>query len=260
MRCAPDLHRLARRIVAAAALALAASTAPAQDAADGQRAIDQLKQLPVSVQKVREVIQASNFGPFQIGGSCKYNGVWYCLWTNCTTFTWTWPFPQYAWLRDALDQRFRHVQDVSAQFDGRFAPVKSWLLETLPSFDAQFEATSVRLQEIEAALRRPAASPADVERARQEIVQAIETLNASLRQGSDQLRAGLAGLAMFNQQLDAALQSVENERAGMEQMISADERRVPVLMKAKVPVGSIDVALKEYRAGTPLAPLHPGGR
>jgi hypothetical protein len=42
--------------------------------------------------------------------------------------------------------------------------------------------------------------------------------------------------------------------------ISADERRVPVLMKAKVPVGSIDVALKEYRAGTPLAPLHPGGR
>jgi hypothetical protein len=31
-------------------------------------------------------------------------------------------------------------------------------------------------------------------------------------------------------------------------------------MKAKVPVGSIDVALKEYRAGTPLAPLHPGGR
>lgn len=42
--------------------------------------------------------------------------------------------------------------------------------------------------------------------------------------------------------------------------ISADARRVPVLMKAKVPVGSIDVALKEYRAGTPLAPLHPGGR
>ena len=42
--------------------------------------------------------------------------------------------------------------------------------------------------------------------------------------------------------------------------VSADERRVPVLMKAKVPVGSIDVALKEYRAGTPLAPLHVSGR
>jgi hypothetical protein len=34
--------------------------------------------------------------------------------------------------------------------------------------------------------------------------------------------------------------------------ISADARRVPVLMKTKVPVGSIDVALKEYRAGAPL--------
>lgn len=33
--------------------------------------------------------------------------------------------------------------------------------------------------------------------------------------------------------------------------ISVDERRLPVLMKAKVPVGSIDVALKEYRAGGP---------
>ncbi len=42
--------------------------------------------------------------------------------------------------------------------------------------------------------------------------------------------------------------------------LSADERRIPVLMRAKVPVGSIDVALKEYRAGTPLAPLHPVGR
>ncbi|MBK8166033.1 MAG: DUF3108 domain-containing protein [bacterium] len=35
--------------------------------------------------------------------------------------------------------------------------------------------------------------------------------------------------------------------------ISADDRRVPVLMKTKVPVGTIDVALKEYRAGLPPA-------
>jgi len=35
--------------------------------------------------------------------------------------------------------------------------------------------------------------------------------------------------------------------------ISADARRVPVLMKTKVPVGTIDVALKEYRAGQPPA-------
>lgn len=35
--------------------------------------------------------------------------------------------------------------------------------------------------------------------------------------------------------------------------ISADAHRVPVLMKTKVPVGTIDVALKEYRAGRPPA-------
>ncbi len=35
--------------------------------------------------------------------------------------------------------------------------------------------------------------------------------------------------------------------------ISADANRVPVLMKTKVPVGTIDVALKEYRAGRPPA-------
>ena len=34
--------------------------------------------------------------------------------------------------------------------------------------------------------------------------------------------------------------------------ITADENRIPVLVKAKVPVGSIDIELKEYYPGTPL--------
>ena len=42
--------------------------------------------------------------------------------------------------------------------------------------------------------------------------------------------------------------------------ISADDRRLTVLMKTKVPVGSIDVALKEYRVGTPLAQRRPASR
>jgi len=42
--------------------------------------------------------------------------------------------------------------------------------------------------------------------------------------------------------------------------ISADEHRVPVLVKTKVPVGSIDVALREYRAGVPLNPRQHTGR
>lgn len=34
--------------------------------------------------------------------------------------------------------------------------------------------------------------------------------------------------------------------------VTADQHRVPVLIKTKVPVGSIDVELKEYQPGTPL--------
>lgn len=49
-------------------------------------------------------------------------------------------------------------------------------------------------------------------------------------------------------------------QGGITLYLSADEKRVPVLMKAKVPVGSIDVALKEYRAGVPLNPRAVAGR
>ncbi len=37
--------------------------------------------------------------------------------------------------------------------------------------------------------------------------------------------------------------------------ITDDERRIPVLIKTKVPVGSIDVQLTDYRPGKPLVPL-----
>ena len=39
--------------------------------------------------------------------------------------------------------------------------------------------------------------------------------------------------------------------------ITDDERRIPVLIKTKVPVGSIDVQLTDYRPGRPLVPLDP---
>jgi hypothetical protein len=209
-----------------AALTLGPGPTSAQDNADARVAIDRLKQLPGSVQQVREVIKAANFGPFQIGGSCNYNGVWYCLWTNCTTFTWSWNFPNYTWLRSALDQRFQTIQAVSSQFEGRFAPVRAWLLDTLPALGSTLEASTARLEQAEATLRRPDASAAELEAARREIEQTIEATTAALRQGSARLQDGLAGLAAFNEQLKAVLQPLEDERAGMEQMIASDERRL----------------------------------
>lgn len=38
--------------------------------------------------------------------------------------------------------------------------------------------------------------------------------------------------------------------------ISDDKFRIPVMIKTKVPVGSIDVELQEFRPGLPLNPLH----
>jgi hypothetical protein len=38
--------------------------------------------------------------------------------------------------------------------------------------------------------------------------------------------------------------------------ITDDALRIPILIKTKVPVGSIDVELKEYKAGVPLRPLN----
>jgi hypothetical protein len=42
--------------------------------------------------------------------------------------------------------------------------------------------------------------------------------------------------------------------------MTADQYKIPVLMKTKVPVGSIDASLKEYRLGRPLVPPPAGAR
>jgi uncharacterized phage infection (PIP) family protein YhgE len=198
----------------------------AQDLTDGKGAIDRLKQLPGSVQKVREVVQAANFGPFEISGYCEYNWQWYCMFSNCNTWNWSWKFPNYTWLRSSLDQRYQSIQSVSAQFDARFLPVKSWLLNTLPAFSRQVDNISARIQAGDATIRKPGTPPAEVERARQDIIQAIDQLTGSLRQGSEQLSTGVSGLSAFNQQLNGSLQTLESARAGMEQMLSADQNNI----------------------------------
>lgn len=215
--------RLAPR---SAACALLTITLPgmAQDLSDAKGAIDKLKQLPGSVQKVREVVKAANFGPFAISGSCSYNWVWYCFGTNCTTFSWGWKFPNYAWLRGALDQRYQNIQSVSSQFDGRFSPVKSWLLNTLPGFSQQFDTTATRMQAEDATIRKAGATPAEIEKATLNILQALDQTTGSLHQGLDQLKAGTSGLAIFNRQLSGTFQTIESTRAGMEQMIGNDEK------------------------------------
>jgi hypothetical protein len=175
------------------------------------------------VQKVREVVKATNFGPFAISGSCGYNWKVYCF-GNCNNWNWWWKFPNYTWLQTSLDQQYQNIQSVSSQFDGRFSPVKSWLLNTLPGFSQQFDATAARIQADDETIRRPGTPPEEIERAKQDILQALDQMTGSLHQGTDQLRAGTAGLSSFNQQLNGALQTIENTRNGMEGMLSRDEK------------------------------------
>jgi len=42
--------------------------------------------------------------------------------------------------------------------------------------------------------------------------------------------------------------------------VSDDEYRVPVLIKAKAPVGTIEVELQEYQPGVPLRGLKVGNK
>lgn len=219
-------RRASWRLAAAVLLSLACSGARAQQIPDGPAAIDALTRLPASVQKVREVLKAADFGPFALRGSCNYNGVWYCLGTRCTTFSWTWTFPTYTWLRSDLDQRYQQVQQISLQFEDRFAPVRGWMSNTLPAFDQQFDAARLRMQAAEVVLLQPDAPEPEAQAARQAIVQEIAQLGASLQQGVDQLKQGLAGLALFNQQLEASLAMLEPARADMERMIAADESQM----------------------------------
>ncbi len=202
------------------------TTEMAKDIRETKNALDILKQLPVSVQKVQEVVNAAYFGPFLISGSCKYNGVWYCLGTHCTTFYWSWPFPQYTTLKDELNYRFQNIRNAASRFENRFSPLKSWMLTTLPAISRQLDTASARIKTAQATIRNPDILPIEIETAKQEILQEIVQITASLTQGYEQLTAAVSGLSAFNQQLNSSLQTLERVRIDMEQLINADEQRV----------------------------------
>jgi len=144
----------------------------------------------------------------------------------CNTFRWFWKFPGYTWLRDTLDRRYQDIQSVAGQFDGHFAPVKSWLLTTLPNFSAQFDASAERMRNDEAAIGKPGASATEIAAAKKNILDSIDAIAASLREGTAQLDAGTAGLLAFNQQLKRSLETIDGARDGMESMIAADEKKM----------------------------------
>ena len=241
-------------VVALFALAVAAVQAVPQpppdkyDVAPVKDAINKLKAFPGAVQKVQNVVKNANFGAFEIKGECDFDYQWYCLGFACQTWKWSWKFPGYGGLRESLSNRYSAVTRVSSQFDQRFSPVKDWLTKTVPEFSRQLDGAAGRMESAQAVLSNPSSNAAAKEVAKRDIVQALSDLDRSLAQGSTQLQAGLTSLSQFNEQLSAAIGSIEGLRPGMEQMFKDDDAQLNNHMKGW-PCGQDDVHNK-YRGVT----------
>lgn len=202
----------------AALLQAPAAAAQGQDVdfAPAKEAISKLKQLPGAVQGVQGAVKGTNFGPFNLSGSCGYKCfIGICLYD----FNWRWS-PDFSWLKSDLVNRYNQVGIISSQFPAHFAPVREWLVVTLPQFSQQFDEAAARLAKAEAVVTDPKATPAQIAAAKQEIVQLLDQLNARLQQGADQLRGAVSSLSGFNQQLTGSMNQVENARLDMERMVS----------------------------------------
>jgi hypothetical protein len=213
------IMRGGRARAALLAMVLAAAlpgAARGQDVGPVREAIAELRRFPTAVESVTSHIQASSFGPFHLGGSCDYS----CFIGICfKTYNWSWS-PDFSWLKDDLGRRYTYVSDVSRQFDGSFAPVRSWLVGTLPQFSAQLDAAAVRMQTAEGVIIDPASSPEAKAAARGEIERSIAEVLGLLERSTTDLRGGVSSMSGYNQRLTEALRNVENSRAGMEHMLS----------------------------------------
>jgi hypothetical protein len=220
---ARGVRRVLFATVVSALPLIAVQVASAQDElAPAKAAITQLKQLPGAVQQVMTVVRATNFGPFEISGSCGFDRQWYCFGQPCKTFNWSWKFPNYTWLKDALAGRYNNIATIGGQFDGHFAPVKTWLTVTLPDFVNHFDAVSKDMLAEETTYSNVASTPEQKDAATKAIQAHFNDLGARLDSGSEQLRAGVVSLSNYNNQLNSAIGQVTGLRNNMTQMLVND--------------------------------------
>lgn len=203
-----------------------AAHAQTDEFANAKAAIDRLKQLPGSVSRVQALIQNTSYGPFQISGSCDHDRQWYCLGMACKTFHWGWSFPNYVWFKDSLAARYNQVSAVSQQFDSRFAPVRNWMLTSLPQFSQQLDQESAIMAAANQVVTDPQAAPAAVASAKAEISASLQRILAKLQPGLRQLNEGVASLSSFNSQLNQSLSSVNDLRSNLDSVVNADKAKM----------------------------------
>lgn len=201
-------------------------SAQEDDFAPAKAAIANLKQLPASVARVQTVIQGTSYGPFEISGSCGYDKQWYCLGMACKTFNWWWKFPNYTWFKDSMASRYSEVSSVSQQFDNRFAPVKSWLVNSVPQFSQLLDKESETLANAGQIAAAPNSSPEDIARAKADVLASLDRIATGLQPGIQQLNGGISSLSTFNSQLNQSLQRVNDLRTSLDRVVSSDKSQM----------------------------------
>jgi hypothetical protein len=205
----------------AGALAVPAS---AQDADFGaiKGGIDRLHALSPAVARARNLLGPLSFGPFEISDSCGYK----CLGALCfMNWNWNWKFPQFVGFKSALDQRLAAVAAQANNFDPAFAPIRQWLVDTLPQFSAYFDGAVKKLQADTAVIAQPGDAAA-VAQANRDIVDTLSQISANLVGGADKLRGGMSGLARFDANLGNALSQVESLGGALDNTINSDRQDI----------------------------------
>jgi hypothetical protein len=197
----------------------------AQNVENDKREIIHLRQMPGAVDKVRESIKATNFGPFRIEGKCGYDSHWYCF-GNCREWTWWWNFPNFAWLKDELEYRYAAVSNTASSFDAHFAPVKNWLLGSLPRFLESFRSEQMAIKEFQSAYISHANNPAEQENDKANILAAIKRINDALVREQETITQGIRNLSSFSQSMNRDLSRIKDLQQTMEQSIQSNQNHV----------------------------------
>jgi len=226
------------------ALALPLSvSAQGDDFAPAKLAIVDLKQLPASVGRLQTLIQASYYGPFAISGSCDYDKQWYCLGMGCKTFKWGWTFPGFTWIKDSMASSYGEVSSTARQFDSRFAPVKAWMLTSLPQFSQLLDKENEVMANAGRIASDPNASQEDIARAKADVLASLDRIANGLQPGIQQLNEGIASLSDFNSQLNRPLRQVSDLRGGLDRVITADKQQMNATL-GSYPCGDDDARAK----------------
>jgi len=197
----------------------------AQDVESQKREIEYLRQMPGAVDKVLSTIASSSFGPFYMEGKCGYDSHWYCF-GDCRTMTWSWNFPNFTWLKDALTGRFNEISTTARSFDNYFEPVRNWMLTSLPQFLEIYRQQQQAIKEYQSAFSAHAGMPEEQAKDRANIIQCIQKLNQALQNAQGQITQGIGNLSAFDRRMNNDLAQVSNLRQSMESSIASNQQRV----------------------------------